>query len=168
MGMVDSVRERAAGSQISPQGLLALDRLEQRLEVPLPEAARALPLDDLVEHGGTVLDGLREDLEEIAVGVAVDEDPELREPVERLVDPADALLEIGVVRRRHREELDAALAQRADRREDVVRGEREVLHAGPAVELEILVDLRLLLALRRLVDRELDALVPARDDLRHQ
>ena len=37
-------------SEIPAQRLLALDRLEQRLEVALAEALRALALDDLVEH----------------------------------------------------------------------------------------------------------------------
>ena len=39
---------------------------------------------------------------------------------------------------------------------------------GPPIEVEILVDLRLLLALRRLVDRELDPLVAVRHHLRHE
>jgi hypothetical protein len=44
-------------------------------------------------------------------------------------------------------------------RDDVARRERDVLRAGAAVELEVLVDLRLALALGRLVDRELDRAV---------
>ena len=43
-----------------------------------------------------------------------------------------------------------------------------MLDAGTAIEVEVLVDLRLLLSLRRLVDRELDPLVPVRHHLRHQ
>ena len=39
---------------------------------------------------------------------------------------------------------------------------------GAPVELEVLVDLRLALALGRLVDRELHAAVAVGDDLRHQ
>ena len=53
-------------------------------------------------------------------------------------------------------------------REDVAGGERDVLAAGAVVELEVLVDLRLLLRDRRLVERELHPVVAARDDLRHQ
>ena len=45
---------------------------------------------------------------------------------------------------------------------------REVLAAGAAVELEVLVDLRLLLRDRRLVERELHPVVAVRDDLAHQ
>jgi hypothetical protein len=40
--------------------------------------------------------------------------------------------------------------------------------AGAAVELEVLVDLRLALALGRLVERELHPVVAVGDDLRHQ
>ena len=41
-------------------------------------------------------------------------------------------------------------------------------HAGAAVELEVLVDLALLLADRRLVERELHLAAAVRDDLAHQ
>ena len=58
--------------------------------------------------------------------------------------------------------------QLGDRAHDVARGDREVLGAGAAVELEELVDLRLALALGGLVDRELHAAVAVGDDLRHQ
>ena len=52
--------------------------------------------------------------------------------------------------------------------EDVVGGERDVLDARPAVELQVLLDLRLPPALRRLVQRELHLARPVRDDLGHQ
>src|SRR5215207_5734260 len=84
---------RWACLEIPAQGLLALDRLEQGPEVPLAEAARAFALDDLVEKCGAILDGLREDLQEVAVGITVDENAELLKLVERLVDRADALLQ---------------------------------------------------------------------------
>ena len=85
--------------------LLALDGFEERLEVALAERARALALDDLVEDRRAVLDGLGKDLQQVAVGVAVDEDAELGELVDRLVDGADAALELVVVGRRDGEEL---------------------------------------------------------------
>ena len=52
--------------------------------------------------------------------------------------------------------------------QDVVGREREVLGAGAAVELEVLVDLALLLGDRRLVERELHPVVAVGDDLGHQ
>ena len=63
---------------------------------------------------------------------------------------------------------DAALAQRRDRLHDVLDCERDVLHAGAAVELEVLLDLALALALGRLVDRELDLPLAVRHHLRHE
>src|SRR4029077_2375728 len=60
--------------QVAAQRLLALDRFEQRLEVPLAERRRAVPLDHLEEDRRPVLRRLREDLEEVTVVVAVDED----------------------------------------------------------------------------------------------
>ena len=44
----------------------------------------------------------------------------------------------------------------------------DVLHTRTVIELEIFIDLRLLLALGRLVDRELDAAVAIAHHLRHQ
>ena len=52
--------------------------------------------------------------------------------------------------------------------DDVARGDRDVLRARAAVVLQVLVDLRLALALGRLVERELHAPVAVGDDLRHQ
>ena len=53
-------------------------------------------------------------------------------------------------------------------RHDVLGGQCDVLHAGSAVELEILVDLALLLAERRLVQRELHVAAAVGDHLAHQ
>ena len=133
--------------QIPAQRLLPLNRLEQRLEVSLSEAPRALSLDDLVEQRRTIFDGLREDLEQIAVGIAVDQNAELLELVERLVDLADALLE----RRRSTSSAPCRNSTPRSRSAVTVAMMSSVASArcwtpGPAIEIEILVDLRLLLA----------------------
>ena len=52
--------------------------------------------------------------------------------------------------------------------DDVLGAERDVLRAGVEVVVEELLDLALLLARRRLVDRELDPAVAVGHDLRHQ
>src|SRR5207244_6962714 len=94
------VKARRAGCrlQIPAQGLLALDRLEQRLEVALAEAARAVPLDHLEEEGRAVLRGLREDLQQVALVVAVGEDAQSLQVAVVLFDLADAALDVFVVR----------------------------------------------------------------------
>src|SRR6266508_6736195 len=51
--------------------LLALDRLEQRLEVAFAEAAAALALDDLDEQRRPILERLAEDLEQVAFLIAI-------------------------------------------------------------------------------------------------
>jgi hypothetical protein len=76
--------------------------------------------------------------------------------------------DLVVVGRRDREELDAAVAHLGHGLDDVARGDREVLGAGALVELEVLLDLGLALALGRLVDGELDDALAVGDDLRHQ
>src|SRR5262249_45668822 len=153
----ESVRERpgagaAVGcragqrSEIAPASLLDLDRLEQRLEVADAEAARAVALDDLEEERRPVLDRPGEDLEEVALLVAVGLDAELLQRLDRdadVADPIDKLLVVGVG---HAEELDAEAAQRPDRPDDVLGPQRDVLGAGLAVVVEELLDLALLLA----------------------
>src|ERR687885_2998264 len=104
----------SGGLQVAPLGLLALDRLEQRLEVAVAEAARAVALDDLQEHRRAVADRLREDLQQVALVVSVDEDAEaaqVREVLVDLPDPGGDLLVVGVGRA---QELDAPLPHRLD------------------------------------------------------
>src|SRR3954464_12012186 len=96
--------------------LVALDRLEERAEVPRPEPLIALALDDLEEEGprlGIVLAArrlLQEDLQQVLPsGAAGDEDLELAQHVDRFIDPthADAfqpLRQRAVVRPRRRHE----------------------------------------------------------------
>src|SRR6476620_12009032 len=78
-------------SEIAAEGLLAFDRLEERLEVPLAEPACAVALDHLEEERRPVLRGLREDLQQVPILVAVGQDPEPPQVAVVLVDLADAL-----------------------------------------------------------------------------
>src|SRR5262245_63397256 len=107
--------KQAGPLEVSSAGLFDLDRLEQRLEVADTEAARTVPLDDLEEERRAVLDRAGEDLEEVALLVAVGLDPELLERRHRHPDVADTVGEGLVVGVRHPQELDAVLAQRSDR-----------------------------------------------------
>src|SRR5665648_671007 len=97
---------------------------------------RAVPLNEFEEYRGAVTDGLGENLEQIAVFVAIDEDAALLQLLNRHPDVADAFAQrrIFVVAVRGGEELDALGAQPVDRHEEVVRGEREVLRSGSPVE----------------------------------
>src|SRR5438477_1250186 len=62
------------GSEVAAALLLALDGLEQRLEVALAEAQRPVPLDQLEEHGRAVAHRRGEDLQQVAVLVPVHQD----------------------------------------------------------------------------------------------
>src|SRR5919106_6360321 len=83
--------------KVSSLLLFAFDFLEQGLEVTFAEAARAVALDDLEEDRGPVADRLREDLEQVALVVAVDQDAEPAQVVDPLVDLADPLGHVVVV-----------------------------------------------------------------------
>src|SRR5215472_3016980 len=91
------VCDRSA-SEVAPEGLLALDRLEQSLEVARAEALGPLPLNDLVEQCRTVFDRLGEDLQQISFVVAIDQDTELAEWRDVFIDMSDAVEHRVVVR----------------------------------------------------------------------
>ncbi len=156
--------------QVPPVGLLPLDRLEQGLEVALAEAEAAVPFDELEEDGGAVADRLGEDLQQVPVLVTVDENAAASQLVHGHPHLADARLEhrVGVVLIGRGQEFDAALGQLVHGGADVRRGEGQVLHARPLVELEVLVDLGLPLADGGLVERELHPVIAARHHLAHQ
>src|SRR5207344_1911169 len=136
-----------SGSEIAPQGLLSLDRFEQCLEIAFSKPARAVALDDLEEERRPILRGLREDLKQVPLLVAVGEDAQTTKVVVLHVDLADAFLQVLVVRGRSLEEPQPALFELLHRADDVVRGQRHVLHSRPTVEVEVLLDLALPLAL---------------------
>src|SRR2546423_15709614 len=62
------------GLQVAAEILFALQRFEQRLEISGAEALRALSLDDFVEERRTVLHRLRENLQQVAFLVPVNQD----------------------------------------------------------------------------------------------
>src|SRR6476659_4287566 len=74
---------RLRWSEVAATLLVALDGLEQRLEVALAEPLRAPPLDDLEEDRRTVRDRLVEDLQQVAVEVLVGQDVQPLELVPR-------------------------------------------------------------------------------------
>ena len=64
--------------QISPPLLLALDRFEQSLEIALPEAAAALPLNHFIKQRRPIKYRLTEQLQEIPVRpVAINQNAQL-------------------------------------------------------------------------------------------
>src|SRR6266699_2458916 len=84
-------------SEVAAAGLLALDGLEQGLEVALAEPLRAVPLDQLEEHRRPVLHGPGEDLEQVAVLVAVGEYAQVAKDVDGHPGVADPLAKRVVV-----------------------------------------------------------------------
>ena len=74
-GSLPAQRPRTCrASKVAAPGLLALDRLEERLEVPVAEAPRAVRWIISKKSVGRSCAGLGEDLEQVALVVAVDED----------------------------------------------------------------------------------------------
>src|SRR5262245_40298671 len=157
-----------AWSKVAAALLLALDRFEERLEVSLAEALGTVPLDQLEEHRRPVLHWPGENLQEIAVLVSVGEYPQLLQLLKRNAGVPDPVAQGVVITVRGRQETHASVLHVPDRSHDVVCGQRDVLDTWAAVELQVLIDLRLLLAHRGLVDGELDLPRSVSDDLAHE
>eukprot|EP00128_Syssomonas_multiformis_P002377 Colp12_sorted_trinity150504_noHs@8110 len=173
-----NIRRRLVDSQIA---LVVLNALEQVLKVALAESTAsgllnlgdvvdaADSLNDLEEDGGSVPDGLGEDLHEDALVVLVDQDAHLlRRRVlllrEGSVGAQLHLHALVVVVRLAGHELVAAPRRgglhHGERLEDVVGQESHVLHALALVLLEVCLDLGLALGAEGgLVHGEQDHLV---------
>src|SRR6201995_1817463 len=157
-----------AALEIPTERLLALNRLKQRLEVPLAKAAASLALNDLVEDCRPVLYRSREDLQHVSFIVAIDQNTEPLQLLNRLINFAHAALQLCIVRVRHRQKADTLLLHLRHSRKNVLGGQRHVLHAWTTIEVQILFNLRLPSALRRLIDWELHIAISIRHHLRHQ
>ncbi len=127
-----------------------------------------MPLNDLEEQCRPILHRLGEDLQHVALVVAVDQDAQFGQFLHVLVDLADALRQHLVIRLRHAQERHVVGPQRLDRLDDVAGRQGDVLHAGSVVEVQVLLDLRASFRLRRLVDRELDPPRAVADHLGHE
>src|SRR5712691_4680296 len=99
-------------SEIAPEGLLTLDRLEQERRA--------------------ILSRLGEDLEEVAVLVAGGEEPQPPQVVPGLADLADAIGDVFVIGVGRREEDDSLVLQHLDGANDVLRLQRDMLDAWAA------------------------------------
>mmetsp|Transcript_70238 Transcript_70238/g.222690 ORF Transcript_70238/g.222690 Transcript_70238/m.222690 type:complete len:319 (-) Transcript_70238:1162-2118(-) len=144
--------------------LIVLDAFEELAEVALaePSAARSLvlparlvldqapdPLDDFDEHGGTIPQGLGEDLEQHALIVLVPQDPQLLALLvlrsgEGIAQAPWQALVVDGVGLGHEIEASAvgALPHLAKGGEDVVGFEGDVLQPRTLILLEICLDLR--------------------------
>jgi hypothetical protein len=174
-------------SLLVESSLKIFDRLEELREISLSESSAAGSLlhlglgdgvevasdalDDLDEDGGSVSEGLGEDLHQDAHVVLVDEEAELLARVDEVLrqgvgaNARRGSLVVAVVGLGHELKAadQAALAHLLHGGQDVVGLEREVLQAGPAVLLEVRLDLGLPLGAEGgLVQGHEDLLVVAR------
>src|SRR4029079_11005378 len=106
--------------------------------------------------------------EQVAVLVPIDEDSQLSYGGNIFTNRAHALWERVVVGVGSLQELDAASAQARHRRQDVGGAQRDVLYAGSAVVIEVLLNLAAAPAGGGLVDRHLDRLGVVRHHDAHE
>src|SRR6202040_3339820 len=102
-------------------------------EVAFTEAAGAVALDDLEEDRRPVAERGSEDLEQVALVVAVGENPEPAELGERLIELPQALRHLVAVALGGAQEPDPACPQSVHRTYDVAGRQRDVLGAGAVV-----------------------------------
>src|ERR1700691_899392 len=110
---------RCRRSEVYARLLLALDGLEQSLEVALAESLTSLALDHLQKEGGAILDRAGEDLQQVAMLVTVDQDVQLAQPLQILVDGPNPIQQGLVVAVRGVQELGALVPQPVHAFDDV-------------------------------------------------
>src|SRR5688572_3952011 len=115
-----------------------------------------MPLDDLEEHRRAIFNGFGEDLQQISFFVAIYQDTQFGQLIDWLVDLAYTFLKHVIVGRGYAQELDPVIAQLAYRVDNASGGHGDMLHTGAVIEIKVFLDLRFLLALGWLVDREFD------------
>jgi hypothetical protein len=167
-------------NEVSTQLLLSLNSLEQRLEVSSTKSIKVVSLDDFNEDSGAIHHVLfhtsimaqnmfveptylSEQLEKVTTFVKVNQNIQALDGLKvflqnqaRLLQPG---LHVDVVCLGDFDELHASSLQVGDVADDIVGLESNVLDTGTIVEINVLLDLRLLLALRGLIDWHLDHLV---------
>src|SRR5260370_41483124 len=112
------------GSEVAAARLLPLDGLEQRLEVALAEPLGPVPLDQLEEHRGPVLNRLGEDLQQVAVLVPVGQDAELSQLARRHPGLAHPRADLALAATGSGPELPARRAPGGDAGHYALVGER--------------------------------------------
>ena len=174
--------------QISSFSLIKLDGFEQRFEVACTESLEwkklleiensvclrgtthleIVTLNDFEEERRSVLHVLCEDLQQVSVLVVIDEDLELPQNLDVFFDlevvAFQALLQHLVVSVRHLQEFLSTFLQVNNAVDDVIGVQSDVLDASAAVVVDILLNLRFLLAVRRFVDRHFHGLLVVGDD----
>src|SRR5882757_4511492 len=140
--------------QIASPVLLFLERLEERFEIALTETLGAFALNDLEKERRSILNRLGEDLEQITLVVAIDQNAESLQRLQVFVDVTDTSGQLIVIRGWNIQELDAALLNLGHCFDDILGRDRHVLHAFAVVKVEILFHLRFLFAFGRLIDRK--------------
>jgi hypothetical protein len=127
--------------QITSLGLFPLNGLEQAPEVASAKPVKVVPLDDFDEHRRAVHERLREELEQVAALVEVDQDVEPLDGFEVFDQPdrrpLQPLSHVGVVRVWDGDEVDASGSHVGHGGDDVGRLEGDVLDAGPVVKVDV-------------------------------
>src|SRR6266487_3440782 len=84
---------------------------KERFEITFAEASRSLALDYFKEDSGTIDDRLGEDLQQVALVVVIQQDPQRGQLLYILFDLANTIKHGFVIRRGSGEEIDAAFLQ---------------------------------------------------------
>src|SRR2546421_4463322 len=95
--------------QISSQFLLVLQRLEKGLEVPFAKAAGTFAFDHFKEDRRSIDNRLGEDLQQVALIVVIDKDPQFRQLLDILGNLANTIQHGLIVIVRRLEKFYAAL-----------------------------------------------------------
>ena len=131
--------------QITSGRLLPFNSFEQGLEVASAKSIEVVALNNLEEDRGAIQHWFRENLEQVAPFVEVDQYIVLLYTLEVFAQLHSTILQPQahgiIVRLRHLDELTATLSQILDTSHNVVGSKGNVLDPGSAIEIDELFDL---------------------------
>ena len=155
-------------SKVSALALLLLDRDEETLEVTGPEAVVVPSLDDLVEESRAVLHWLGEDLQQVSLFVVVQQDLVLLKRIDVLSHfdshIGQVLSDVVVVGVRNAQEFDSSGRQGSHSFDDGFSLQGDMLCSCAVIVIDILLNLRFLLAHCGLIDGHFDVFMVICDD----
>ena len=153
--------------KVAARGLVSLNRFEERFEVASSESVVVPALDHLKEKRGAILQRFREDLQEIALVIVIDENSLALDRIKVLlhldinVSEAGSQVVIICVRDSLEENYTSGL-HALHGVNDVLGAHRDMLNSRATIVLAEFLDLALPHSRCRLVDRHLNLLIEIR------
>jgi len=151
-------------SQVTTKGLLSFDGLKQGLEISCSETLVVSALDYFQKECWPVFNGFRENLQQVALFVVVNQDFEFLKHIDFFFNFkayfGESRTKVVIICVRNLvKELNTSGLHCFDRRDNIVGAHCDVLHTGTSVVVNVLLNLALANAISGLIDGHFDLLI---------